>query len=414
MTTEPEVALVFSPEGWVEGLHRHLTDHGGARVRQVVMEPSLALEEEYGTLIVSHRWPALTRPFVEAVHARRRRLLGVFDPAEPAGREHLLTLGIDRVIESDAPMADFLEALVSLAPAPSDDAIALRELRGVDGGASPGADGEGLPPRVAVGGPPGGGATEIAIELARAGSRGRGATALIDADDVLPSVAQRLALTIEPNLRTVVEAVEYGMGDLTGSLVEAPDASFEVLCGLPNVAAWSQVRPGEVLDVLDAVGRARDAVFVNVSNRLEDVGVGVGRSRYGITRAVVGSATVLVAVGSGTPVGVTRLLGWIADARSLSDAPVHVVVNRSPADGFRRAEIADEIERTFPPTALWFVPHDDRIEAAAWAGSLVAAGPFTRAVAAIAADVLPDRPSAHRARTRRHRGRILTGRTGSR
>jgi hypothetical protein len=69
---EPEVALVFSPEAWVETLHRHLTDHGGARVRQVVMDPSLAFDEEYGTIVVSHRWPALTRTFVDAIHQRRR------------------------------------------------------------------------------------------------------------------------------------------------------------------------------------------------------------------------------------------------------------------------------------------------------------------------------------------------------
>ena len=42
-------------------LHRHLADHGGARVRQIVLEPALALEEEYDTLVVSDRWPALTR-----------------------------------------------------------------------------------------------------------------------------------------------------------------------------------------------------------------------------------------------------------------------------------------------------------------------------------------------------------------
>ena len=412
MIVEPEVALVFSPEAWVEGLHRHLTDHGGARVRQVVMEPSLALDEEYGTLIVSHRWPALTRPFVEAVHARRRRLLGVFDPAEPAGRDHLVTLGVDRVIESDAPMADFLEALVSLAPVEADDAIVNSELQAFDDAVTPGVGDEAAPRLVAVGGPPGGGATELAIELARAGSLDRRRIALVDADDVLPSVAQRLALTIEPNLRTAVDAVEYGMGDLTESLVTAPDGSFGVLCGLPNVAAWSQVRPGEVLDVLDAVTHTRDAVVVNVSSRLEDIGVGVGRSRYGITRAVIGAAGVLVAVGSGTPVGVTRLLGWIADARSLGDAPVHVVVNRCPTDGFRRAEIADEIERTFPPAALWFVPHDDRVGSAAWAGSHVTAGPFTRAVAAVASSVLPTRPSANGARTRRFRRR--NSKTGAR
>ena len=90
---EPEVALVFSPEAWVEGLHRHLTDHGGARVRQVIVDPSLAFDEEYGTLVVSHRWPGLTRTFIDAVHRRGRSLLGVFDPEEPAGREFLGSLG---------------------------------------------------------------------------------------------------------------------------------------------------------------------------------------------------------------------------------------------------------------------------------------------------------------------------------
>ena len=34
--------------------------HGGARVRQIVVEPSVALDEEYDVLVVSDRWPALT------------------------------------------------------------------------------------------------------------------------------------------------------------------------------------------------------------------------------------------------------------------------------------------------------------------------------------------------------------------
>ncbi len=35
---EPEVALAFTADLWVEGLHRHLTDHGGARVRTLLVE----------------------------------------------------------------------------------------------------------------------------------------------------------------------------------------------------------------------------------------------------------------------------------------------------------------------------------------------------------------------------------------
>ena len=114
---EPTIALVFSPELWVERLHHHLTDHGGARVRQIVLEPALALEEEYDTLVVSHRWPGLTRAFVEAVHSavavRARRLRSRRD----RGREHLAALGVDGTIPSDAAVSEFIEALTALTPA---------------------------------------------------------------------------------------------------------------------------------------------------------------------------------------------------------------------------------------------------------------------------------------------------------
>ena len=70
VVTEPEVALVFTAEPWVEELHRYLSDHGGARVRSLVVEQSVALEESYDVLVVSHRWPALTLAFVGDVHDR--------------------------------------------------------------------------------------------------------------------------------------------------------------------------------------------------------------------------------------------------------------------------------------------------------------------------------------------------------
>ncbi len=112
---EPEVALVLSPEQWVEDLHRHCADHGGARVRQLVVDPTLALEEDYGVLVVSHRWPGLTRGLVETLHAGGREILGVFDPLEPAAVAHLAALGVERTIASDAAMSDFVGALREIA-----------------------------------------------------------------------------------------------------------------------------------------------------------------------------------------------------------------------------------------------------------------------------------------------------------
>ena len=403
--SEPEVALVFSPEAWVESLHRHLTDHGGARVRQVIVDPLLAFDENYGTLAVSHRWPSLTRTFVGAVHRRNRRLLGVFDPDEPAGREFLVSLGVDRSLPSDAPMGEFVDAFNALDPQVRNPIPSVAALEvAVDGGgqATSNGDGSGWSRLVAVGGTPGAGVTELAIGLTAALQGRRERAVLVDADEVVPSIAQRLALPIEPNLRSAIESVEYGMGDVDESIVRAA-REIEVLTGLPNVGAWSQVRPSEVLDVLEALGRIRRCVVVNFASRLDDVGRG-GRSRYGISRAVVSEASDVIGVAPATPVGVTRVLGWVAEVRALnSTAPVHLAINRAPRDAFRRAEIEREIRRTFEPESLLLVPHDPRVEAAAWSGTLVASGPYARAVTELAARVVPI-AHTHRS-TARRRGR---------
>jgi MinD-like ATPase involved in chromosome partitioning or flagellar assembly len=409
---EPEVALVFSPEAWVEGLHRHLTDHGGARVRQVIVDPTLAFDEEYGTLVVSHRWPGLTRAFVEAVHRRGRCLLGVFDPEEPAGREFLASLGIDRVLASDASMAEFVDAFTVLAPEQNQPVPSISALEAAVEGQrvpTPTANGDRLRSwrLFAVGGTPGAGSTELAIAFTvRLRSQG-GRAALVDADEVVPSIAQRLGLPIEPNLRSAIESVEYGMGDVDAAIVRAA-RKLDVLSGLPNVGAWSQVRPTEVLDVIEAVGRTRRYVIANVASRLEDVGRG-GRSRYGISRAVVCDASDVIGVAPATPVGVTRLLGWVADVRSLNaGATIHLAINRAPRDAFRKAELAQEIRRTFEPESLVFLPHDPRVEAAAWSGTLVANGPYSKAVAELATKVVPPSPSPARARggSGKRRGRV--------
>jgi MinD-like ATPase involved in chromosome partitioning or flagellar assembly len=390
---EPEVALVFSPEAWVEGLHRHLTDHGGARVRQVIVDPSLAFDEEYGTLVVSHRWPGLTRTFVEAVHRRGRCLLGVFDPEEPAGREFLGSLGVDCVLAADASMAEFVDAFTALAPERLQSAPAVGALEAaVDGRPLPAMIANGDRSRswrlLAVGGTPGAGATELAIAFTAALRRQGGRAVLVDADEVVPSIAQRLGLPIEPNLRSAIESVEYGMGDVDATIARVA-RELDALSGLPNVGAWSQVRPGEVLDVIEEIARTRQIVVANVASRLEDVGRG-GRSRYGISRAVVGEATDVIGVAPATPVGVTRLLGWVSDVRALNaGATIHLAVNRAPRDAFRKAEIEQEIRRTFDPASLVFLPHDLRVEAAAWSGTLVAFGPYARAVAELATRVAP-------------------------
>jgi len=112
-------------------------------------------------------------------------------------------------------------------------------------------------------------------------------------------------------------------------------------------------------------------------------------------------------VAPATPVGVTRLLGWVSDVRALNaGAAIHLAINRAPRDAFRKAELEQEIRRTFDPANLVFLPHDPRVEAAAWSGTLVAYGPYARAVAELATRVLPPSASAPRARGGGKRRRV--------
>jgi len=370
---EPEVALAFTADVWVEELHRHLSDHGGARVRTVVVDGEGALEEGYDVLVTGHRWPALTRALVADAQTRGRAVLGVHDREESASRKHLRSLGVDGLIESDAGPEALTRAIVAVAGARDDrptatfDAVDSRVGR-----------------LVVVGGAPGSGRTEIALQLAGALAQ-HSRSALVDADDVAPAVAQRLGLPIEPNLRGAIDAVEHGVGALDSCLFDA-GVGQRVLVGLPNAAAWMQVRPGEVLRVVDRVADRVDVVVADGAGPLEEVSGATSRGRYATGRALVGEADAIVAVCDASPHGVARLLTWIVEARALAPmTPMIVVANRAPAERFRRGEVFDEITHSAPVIDVVFVPFDTRVSDAAWRGAPVGRSAFARALTPVAA-----------------------------
>jgi hypothetical protein len=374
---EVTIALVFTPDPWVEQLHRHCTDHGGARVRQVLIDPALALEDSYDVLVASHRWPSLTMGFVDDLHRRGRLVLGVYDREEAMGAELLTSVGVDGVVASDAGPAGIVAA--------------LRGLRG-DGASEVGRRRPGQErtttrraPITVVVGTHGAGSTEIAIALALTAGDGG---VLVDANDVAPAIAARLGLPIEPNLRSAIEAVEYEGDDVAAHCTTLPGGA-RALAGLPSPAAWPQLRPAEVWRVIESVAARSALVVVDVPGELEDLPVSMSRPRHAVARACVGQADEIVVVGNASPAGVARLLALLGEVRALAPrAPVHAVVNRVPRDAYRRGELAETIGSAHAIASVVMVPTDRRVEVAAWAGSAVARGPFTRAITRVAAQLV--------------------------
>lgn len=372
---EPEIALVLSADRWVDDLHRHCADHGGARVRSMVLDPAVALEAEFDVLVASDRWRPLTRSFVDQLHSGGRRVLIVGD--EAGAGDLAARLGIDAVVNAESPPTEIVAAVLALAPkerpvrAGVPDASAPVVVPPTDGAESG--------PMIAVGGPFGAGSTEVAIGLAVASARRGWRPVLVDADDLTPSIAARLGLPMEPNLCTAVDAVAYGLGAVPGALFDLGDGWPAVLVGAPNRRTAETLRAADVV----AVGDVLAARYAPVVFDLSAGGAPVPH-RGEVGAAVVARATVVVAVGVANPVGIVRLLDWLREvAVPPRNTPVQVVVNRAPQRRSRRAEVAGEVQREARVAGLTFVPADSRVDDATWAASVVERGPFARAIDAL-------------------------------
>ncbi|HZD74635.1 MAG TPA: hypothetical protein VE776_12270 [Actinomycetota bacterium] len=396
-----DIAIGVSHRAWAQELFRHVADHGGAVVRTRVLLEEDALESSYAVLVVDDTASVLSLRLIAELHRRGRRVIAVHAAGDRGARESLARLGVDAAVPDSATPEELVDVIAALAPdlgGGVDDTFAeiARELgRELPAGGEPFHEAPG--PRLerglittvlAVSG--GAGATETALALAVA-LRQRGERAvLVDADEVAPSLAQRVALPLVPNLRNAIDALERGVGSLQEALVALPgrDGGFDLLCGLASPRDWPGLRPDSVAEVVGELARTHGQVLVNAGPRTEDVVAPGGLARYGITRSMLLVADQLVLVGSATPLGVARTLDWVADHANLARSkPLHVTLNRAPAGVFKRGELEREVLRSFLPSSLHLLPGDKRVEEAVWNGHTVASGPFAKAAQSLAAEL---------------------------
>jgi MinD-like ATPase involved in chromosome partitioning or flagellar assembly len=284
-------------------------------------------------------------------------VLGVFDPAEPAGKEHLLAVGVDAVVPADAPAGEIGDAITQLADELED--VHRLALPGVDPWAERGAR-PGGPPPVVVSGAPGSGATEVALGMA-VQLAGHGPTVLVDARPEGSAIRIRLGLPLEPNLRTAVDELAYG-GAPRDCVLTLARSGLQVISGFPNEVAAGQVSPREVLDVVEALASDLEHLVILADGAVRD--------------ALVHAATFVV-VSAPSPLGVARTTGLLG-AIPVGDASRIVVVNRATGERFRVAELRRELGALPGVAAVCVLPEDRRVATAAWEGLVVGAGPFTQ------------------------------------
>lgn len=379
-----------------------------------IMAAEDAMMDGYDVFVVDDTTSFLAAGFVADLQKRGVSVVGVYDPeeAEGSGKQRLIDLRVDDVIEADALPTEFLRVLArSAAGSIGEHEDGFSALAGNLAGSEvdyldPYEEHEGPPRRgqlVVVGGAAGGvGTTEIAIGLAALLARRDRATVLVDADDIGPSVAQRLNLAVHPNLRTAIDLVHNRNGDLAGCLMELPSFGLQVLGGLANRRDWFELRPADVSETVLDLAKLCEYVIVNVSSRLENLPAIGGPARYGVTRSMLTLADLIVLVAAPTPVGVARVLDWLAEAQSLIEAtPLHIVFNAFNGGEFKAAEIDSELRQVYQPGSVAFVPHDKTLAQATWQGVLPGRGVFVRGIERLATTAnLPQRPARRHRRAR--------------
>ena len=366
----PDLAVMsgVSVRPLADAVPRFCEDHGGARVRARIIDEAAALANEASVLLVDDTASYLTGRLVERLHARGTAIVVVADARQLAEvSEWIGRLGVDLVLPDDEPPDRIVAAAVSFAgpvvssPLPAPPTVrrgGVAAVVGVSGGV---------------------GATEVAIAVADAAPA---RPVLADLDLSSPSVAQRLALPLHPNLRTAVDANRAGM-DLAPHLMSG--RGFEVLGGPATSGDWAGIDVADIAALVEDLATDRTVVLTLPAGPPRPHPHGA-MSIADITRPVLADADVVVAVTLPTPVGVSRAVEWLAAADGLVGGRLHLVLNRAPASTFRRSEARVELERALD-VPVWLLPDDDRVDRAAWAGHPVRKGPFRRAVRRMASTV---------------------------
>jgi MinD-like ATPase involved in chromosome partitioning or flagellar assembly len=388
--------------------------------------------------LVSADLPRLDRTAVERLRGLGLVVIGLVTPGDLPSAERLARLGVGAVLPGDAAPKE-VAALIRSAVDADEAAKANARASASARDAAPGTTGLGAPgsltrpvPKppdpdypttppargtiVAVWGPTGApGRTTLALnlasELAVLGHR----PVLVDADPYGGTVSQRLGLLEDaPGLAAAARAANLGrldLAQLAGCMREVEVAGrgvLRVLTGILRPQRWPELSAAALGAVLGALPELAAVTVVDCGFCLEgdeELAFDLpAPRRNAATLAALSAADRVLAVGTGDPVGLARLLRGLGDLKEgFPAARPEVVVNRVRAGvipGDAAAEIRAVLERYGGIVPMALLPEDGAAADAALARGRVLVevaprSPLRLGVATVAGALAPpDAPAA--------------------
>lgn len=367
MIDDPVVVMAATPRGWAGQLRAHAADHGGVVIRATVLTPEDAIAEQCDVVLVDDITSFLTPAFVGRIQDLGRAVLGVYDASDTQGKSDLVDAGVDALVDSDSDPATLAAHVLRLAsrapqdrPPPRPAPTPQRHERGR---------------MIGITGPGGGvGVTEVALELAAALAADRVSTVLVDADELAPSLAQRLGVAVHPNLHTALRVVERSCTPAGCVQPLATRGPLHVLSGMAAGEDWHGVRSTALAALVEALSGEYGAVVVDLGHCLPPVEGPTGM-RFGNANSLVPYCDDVVLVTSPMPTGVARAID-LASRLGASRRRCRLVLNRVGADRFVRDECVNELIAATGIPYVHVLTEDPRVPRAGWQGGRVARGRF--------------------------------------
>ncbi len=311
--------------------------------------------------------------------------VGIYPPGDEMAELHLRQLGISTVLSADASGETIQEALDTLEGQHKVQAVRLPQGPAPADGELDGAPGseawtdapdhaiahgdEALGSIIAVWGPTGApGRTTVALNLASELARLGQPTVLVDADTYGGCIAQSLSLLDEaPGLAAATRAADQGSLDLAVLARLAPEvcAGLRVLTGLPKAERWPELRAAALEHVLTLTRRLGKFTIIDCGFSLEDDEElsydTLAPRRNAATLTSLAVADQVLAVGSGDPIGLQRLVRGLQELGTVSSPAPTVVINRLRASAVGAGperRIREALSRFAGIDELRFIPDD--------------------------------------------------------
>lgn len=382
-----EVAIASTDAGWATALTEWLTDHDDAlRLRDHYLTTEADLRgQRYDALVIDAAHSLLTAYTVQWVTGGGRALVVVAEGDDD--RVRLGNLGVEHVIDAAADPARVAALIAQVVATRREFAAVLRPSEDRPAARPPG----GITTVVTGVGEPAG-AVEVAVQVGVELRRRGGAVTLIDADTAYPQLAQRLCLDGAPGLLDAVDAVTHGHARPADALQVVARLGVHALVGLESPRHWQRLGAADTAATVEALRVMAHHLVILADAACQASGEG----RNDVARALLGAADRVIVVAAMSPAGIKTVTDWAVDARELCDLRrVTVVAHRR----LRRAGASEwrhELLRTVRCGDARVWPDDPKVVEAAWRGEAVRAGPWTRSVAGLVGDHLPE-PERQRA-----------------